>query len=266
MIRYAPLATIAVLAIAPGALANPTAIGGGITITLSRPGTFPPPSRGSHFTPFPNPCTDAPIHCRPNPCHRPCNGWSNGPAWGAWGWNSGCWSDWNSQTLVVIDVPSNSAATEPITIPTLPQPDPAMLALRAGRYAEAASAFLRAHDERRIREAQAVGEAIPDRSALRLHALALAGAGDFAAAAAAFATAHREDPALGADPIDGDRVLPSRAEARRIMLGASRFARRTGAADAWAMVGYLTQVEGRHDLARSFLARAQDLRIAVADR
>jgi hypothetical protein len=263
MIRSVLFAPIAVLACAPFALANPTAIGGGIQITLSRPGTFPPPSRGSHFTPFPNPCTDAPIHCRPNPCHRPCNGWSNGPAWG---WNSGCWSDWNSQTFVAIDVPSNTAATDPITIPTLPQPDPAMLALRAGRYTEAAAAFLRAHDERRIREAQAVGTPIPDRSALRLHALALAGAGDFAAAAEAFATAHREDPALGADPIDGAAVLPSRTEARRIMLDASRFARRTGAADAWATVGYLTQVEGRHDLARSFLARAQDLRIAVADR
>lgn len=144
--------------------------------------------------------------------------------------------------------------------PTMPEPDRAMLDLRARRYVEAATEFLRRHDARVRDEAIAEGIAIPDRSELRLAALALAGAGSFEASAARFAQAHSEDPLLGADPIDGGRVLESLTEARRIVLDAMQFAKRTDTADAWALVGYLMQVQGRYDEARAMLARSLAMR------
>ena len=144
--------------------------------------------------------------------------------------------------------------------PTMPEPDRAMVDLRDGRYAEAAAEFARRHAQRVREEADAEGIAVPDRSALRLEALALAGAGAWQDAATRFIAAHDQDLALGSDPIDGARVLASQAEARRIVLDAMQFAKRSETADAWALVGYLMQVQGRHDEARAMLARAAALR------
>jgi len=142
--------------------------------------------------------------------------------------------------------------------PTMPEPDPAMEDLRAGRYVEAAKRLLDRANERERIEAEAEGVAIPDRSALRLFALALAGGGDMAGAARAFAQAHAEDPLLGSDPIMGDRVLRSGAEVRRIVLDGIAFARRDDRPESWALVGYLMQTQGRYDDARAMLARARE--------
>lgn len=144
--------------------------------------------------------------------------------------------------------------------PQLPEPDPGLVDLREGRYEDAAAVFRRDHAARVRAEARAQGVAIPDRSALRLEALALAGAGEWQRAAELFAEAHDQDPLLGSDPIDGDRVLGSSMEARRIMLGAMEFAKRENTADAWAMVGYLMQVQGRYGDARAMVARAASMR------
>ncbi len=144
-----------------------------------------------------------------------------------------------------------------ITGPTTPAPDAAMVDLRAGRYSEAASQFL-ARAQKREREESAAesggGIALVDRTALRLHGLALAGAGDMRGAARAFAEAYAEDPLLGSDPIVGDEVLASAAEVRRIVLECLEFAKRDGAPESWAMVGYLMQVQGRYDESRAMLA------------
>lgn len=179
---------------------------------------------------------------------------------GSWYWFG---PTYNGTPLIEAVRREDPALYEAIVGPTMPEPDPGMAALREGRYEEAANEFLRAH-ARRVREEEAAsaegGVPIPDRSMLRLHALALAAGGEFARAADAFGAAHREDPGLGADPIDGARVLSSGAEARRIVLDAMQFAKRTDSADAWAMVGYLKQVQGEHDEARALVAKAESMR------
>lgn len=179
---------------------------------------------------------------------------------GSWYWFG---PTYNGTPLIEAVRREDPALYEAIVGPTMPDPDPGMVALREGRYEAAANEFLRAH-ARRVREEDAEsaegGVPIPDRSMLRLHALALAAGGEFARAAEAFGTAHREDPALGADPIDGARVLASGSEVRRIVLDAMQFAKRADSADAWAMVGYLKQVQGEHDEARSLVAKAESMR------
>jgi hypothetical protein len=173
------------------------------------------------------------------------------------------WRDFSDDGIPLIETVrrEDPALVEAIIGPTMPDPDPALITLRAGRYLDAAAEFLRRHHRRLDAEqSTTIGTPIPDRSALRLHGLALAGARDFPAAAAAFAEAHAEDDLLGADPIDAARIMPSLSEMRRIVIDAVQFAHRTNTPDAWALVGYLMQAQGRHNEARAMLARAESMR------
>ena len=262
----------AFLALGATVVGAPTDIGSGIQITLSRPGLPSPnpfapkgPSpfgahEGPRITGFDSgwvPCNRprvprdrgcAPAPCRVNPGY----------------WRNGCWYAYGpvyDGLPQVGEVERESPEIiAPVEAPALPEPDRAMVDLHEGRYLMAAAEFLRRHDQRLREEAAADGAAIPDRSALRLAALALAGAGQGARSAERFAEAYRDDPRLGADSIESGQMLGSTTEARRIMAGAVRFAHRTESADAWAQVGYLMQAEGRHDRARIMMDRALAMR------
>jgi hypothetical protein len=165
-------------------------------------------------------------------------------------WINGAWVE---QTAIVPLAVDNSFA------PPAPDVDEAMVDLRAGRYLDAAQEFLRRHTARVREELEAAGAGevvIPDRSALRLHALALAGARDQAGAARAFAQAYREDPLLEGNPLDGGGLIGSGMELRRILIDAVRSAHRSGSPDAWNAVGRLMQAQGRFERANTMFARA----------
>lgn len=246
MHRIAFVASLAGICLASISEARPTAIGGGITLTLSRPGMLQPGK--STFTPFPNPCGEHRPVCRPEPCHRPWVGWAPPCDGGI------------ERTVIVYE--SGSPERDPTPARAEPEQDPGMVALRQGAYQEAAGIFLRAHMAQLARESEEGSAAAVDRRALRLHALALLGAGECADSATAFARAHTEDPTLRFEPLDGPELLGSASETRSVMLKAMRFAKRTGTAEGWSMVGYLKQAQGKSRQAGDFFARAAAAQVA----
>lgn len=244
MHRIALVASLAGMCLVPLAEARPTAIGGGITLTLSRPGMLQPGK--STFTPFPNPCGERPPVCRPDPCHRPWIGWAPPCDGGI------------ERTVIVYQ--TGEAEVEPAPMRAAPEPDPGVVALRRGAYEQAAGIFLRQHADQVAREKAEGSTVAVDRRALRLHALALLASGACAESAEAFARAHAEDPTLRFEPLDGAALLGSASETRSVMLKAMRFAKRTGTAEAWSMVGYLKQAQGKGDQAERFFAWAEAAR------
>ena len=151
---------------------------------------------------------------------------------------------------------------EPAPMRAEPEPDPGVVALRRGAYEQAAGIFLREHADQLGREKAEGSTAVVDRRPLRLHALALLGAGACVESAEAFARAYAEDPTLRFEPLDGQELLGSASEVRSVMLKAMRFAKRTGTPEAWSMVGYLKQAQGKSQQAEDFFARAAAAQVA----
>ena len=266
MIRVPALTALAALALGSPALAGRPVIGGGIQITLSRPnlpspGVFQSGSR-SHCSGFGSGWSIGNGACRPTVGCRPAIDCRTDCGY----WRNGCWYAYGPQyggLPVVGTVDRETVDSVAITdVAAPPPPDPALVDLRAGRYDRAAAEFLRRHKHAVRAEASEDSDAVVDRTDLRMAAIALAGAGDFADSAATFAEAYRDDPDPIAPPIDIDRLLGSPLESMRIVQNAVRFAHRVKTPEAWDMVGRLMAAEGRHDRARAMVARAVALRVA----
>ncbi len=143
--------------------------------------------------------------------------------------------------------------------PPPPPADEGLEALRAQDFERAITVYERRHQERLTQEASAPAAPPPDRRALRLLGLALAGAGRFDEAAEVLDRAQKEDSGLDSQPIDGTEALGSQSEMRRIVLAAVRHAQRVEKPAAWRLVARLMQAEGRDVQAQRMFERAADL-------
>ena len=143
-----------------------------------------------------------------------------------------------------------------------PKVDEALDALQAGRFASARLMYLeRAHERS---EAEADGEETGvDRTALRLAGLAAAGERRYPEADRLFTEAYSEDPSLVDRPLDGATLVRGARDIRDIVNGAVAYAYKVGTADAWKMVAWLMQGEGRNDQARAMMARADEIAARV---
>lgn len=164
----------------------------------------------------------------------------------------------------LVNMPAPKSGALPLYLsaqPTTPAPPPvdaAIVALANRNYERAAELFMYRAGERNALEADDASMQ-PDRTALRLRALALAGLGHYADAAKAFARAYAEDSSLRDDPMRGARLIGNRTELRRIVNGAVSFAYQSDSPDAWRMVATLMQAQGREQLAQQMLNRANVL-------
>ena len=190
--------------------------------------------------------------------------WSWG-CWGGGGWGWGwlgrrVWRDtsWSGPPLVEItrrlDPALLGLSTEE-RAPAAPV-DPGLEALGSGSWTRALAVYLQRAEEQRRREAEDSGVE-RDRSDLRLAAFALAGDGQFERAERLFAEAYSEDPGLKDRAMSGEALGVRATEMRRIVTRAVAHAHRVDRPDAWFMVAVLMQAEGRDDLARRMLERAQ---------
>jgi len=201
------------------------------------------------------------------------------PAW-YWGYPSG-WNYWFGPTVLYynrailpppmmeitrrIDPETQSmvGAVPSMEPPAVP-PDEGLEALRTHDYARAITVYERRVQERLTQEASAPAAPPADRRALRLLALALAGADRFDEAADAFNRAHAEDPGLDAQPLIGADALGSTSEMRRVVLASVRHAQKTGTAAAWRLVARLMQAEGREDQSQRMFLRAAEIERSTA--
>lgn len=187
--------------------------------------------------------------------------WS-GVGWGwGWGWpGRTVWRDtsWSGPPLVEItrrlDPALLGLSTEE-RAPAAPV-DPGLDALASGSWTRALAVYLQRAEEQRRREAED-SEVERDRSDLRLAAFSLAGDGQFDRAERLFAEAYSEDPGLNDRAMSGEALGVRATELRRMVTRAVAHAHRVDRPDAWLMVAVLMQAEGRDDLARQMLKRAQ---------
>ncbi len=136
---------------------------------------------------------------------------------------------------------SAGAAEDPATPVEL-----ARLALRLGRWEEAVGLF-REH----------LDTDWEDTESLRLFGVALLASGKPAEAMGPVRLAHQITPALGESGIDPSMV-GGEGELRKLMLRAVRQANELESASAWLLATVLVQGEGRRDVARKFLGRAEE--------
>jgi tetratricopeptide (TPR) repeat protein len=92
---------------------------------------------------------------------------------------------------------------------------------------------------------------------LRLHGLALAGAGQYDAAGGRFARAYEVAPSLKQTPFDGAEALGSDDALRNVVRRAVQHAHRAQTERAWFCVGVLMHAQGRHALANEMMERAE---------
>lgn len=184
----------------------------------------------------------------------------DGLGWG-WGWSGRrVWRDtsWSGPPLVEItrrlDPALLGLSTEE-RAPAAPV-DAGLEALSTGNWMRAVAVYLQRAEEQRRREAED-SEVERDRSDLRLAAFALAGDGQFERAERLFAEAYSEDPGLKDRAMSGEALGIRASEMRRMVTRAVAHAHRVDRPDAWLMVAVLMQAEGRDDLARQMLQRAQ---------
>lgn len=158
---------------------------------------------------------------------------------------------------------------EPVTVTPPPAPPSlhslALDALRAGDFARAAPMLERLAQNRLDAEKAALTSPPPDRTSLRLYAIALAALGRFDESSVAFRRADIEDSSLRTRPIDPVDTLGSAGALRRILNGAVGYANRTNTPEAWVLVGHLMAAEGRLADAQRMYDRAEALRAAAPD-
>lgn len=141
--------------------------------------------------------------------------------------------------------------------PVAPPIDDGVAALRASEWDRAIAVYFRRDAERRDLESRSEVAPPADRTALRLAALALAGAGRHGDAELVLTRAMEEDPRLVSRPIRGDEVLGSRDTARRLVIDAVKHARSTGRPASWELVAMLMEAEGRPAVAQRMRQRAE---------
>jgi hypothetical protein len=163
--------------------------------------------------------------------------------------------------------------------PTLRVEDEALEAMRGGRYGEAARLYQMrwmaiVDSELGIDEGTpgaierdfvlgALGQNHAE--VLRLRAVALVGARRHAHAAQELMRAYEMDPALAGRALFGKELIGDAYRLRRLVNSSVRYAHKSGDEDAWVLVAMLMQAEGREQVARRMLRRAQALRRALPD-
>lgn len=153
-----------------------------------------------------------------------------------------------------------------LNLPAVPAPPPpraptpeemARASLEARDYERAALIYARLAEEQRAHESSSAPQQVVDRSADQMQALALAGARQFSQAAELLALARLQDP--NAAPIDGAEFIASASEMRRIVTGAVAWAHTENSPNAWRLVAFLMEIEGRAGPAQRMLERAESL-------
>ncbi len=187
--------------------------------------------------------------------------------WPTWGWGGGLyynsplgWLEYRDATYYPsIDGYYSPAdpdlyvdpAADRVEAPAPPPTEPEALGrwhLEREHYREAVEAFAKSLDEKRTPE--------------RVRWLGLAYLMDRKPqeAAALIAAAYSGDPTLASRPIPDD-ALVDREEFRRARTMASRYANQMNSASGWLTLVVLLQAEGKNDLARTNLKKAQAVQL-----